>query len=184
MRLIMFKNTSDWIIIDTIDTQPFLEIVKKTIEDMSPIPLDPVSTRGENAKQYDLFDRLKNHTMINEIKETISLNLKKHLGYKKNSLKLVSAWTVLGYKNTYHELHKHNIKTKNHVSSVIYLKVPKSNKFNFYFIHQHNEEIFQERLNPKEGNIFIFPVWLWHGVYPQSEEGLRQTLNLDFEYEL
>jgi hypothetical protein len=179
----MFKNMSDWIIINTINTQPFLEIVKKTIEDMSPISLEQKSTRGENVKQYDLFDRLKSHIMINEIKETISLNLKKHLGYKINSLKLVSAWTVLGYKNTYHTLHKHNIKT-NHVSSVIYLKVPKSNEFNFYYIHQQNEEIFHRRLNPKEGNIFIFPCWLWHGVYPQSEEGLRQTLNLDFEYKL
>ena len=121
--------------------------------------------------------------MINKVKKIISLNLEKHLGYKINNLKLLSAWTVLGYKNTYHTLHRHNSK-KNHVSSVIYLKVPKSDKHSFYYLHQQNEEIFCERLNPKEGNIFIFPVWLWHGVYPQSERGLRQTLNLDFEYEL
>ena len=174
---------NDWMIIDSINTKPFLKMVKKTIEDMSPISLTHKSTTGKNAKQYPLFDRLKHHTMINKVKKIISLNLEKHLGYKINNLKLLSAWTVLGYKNTYHTLHRHNSK-KNHVSSVIYLKVPKSDKHSFYYLHQQNEEIFCERLNPKEGNIFIFPVWLWHGVYPQSERGLRQTLNLDFEYEL
>ena len=173
----------DWIIIDSINTKPFLKMVKKTIKDMSPISLIYKSTTGKNAKQYDLFDRFQHNTMINQIKKTISLNLQKHLGYKINNLKLLSAWTVLGYKNTYHTLHKHNSK-RNHVSSVIYLKVPKSNKYSFYYLRNHNEEIFCERLNPKEGDIFIFPVWLWQGVYPQSERGLRQTLNLDFEYEL
>ena len=102
----------DWIIIDSINTKPFLKMVKKTIKDMSPISLIYKSTTGKNAKQYDLFDRFQHNTMINQIKKTISLNLQKHLGYKINNLKLLSAWTVLGYKNTYHTLHRHNSKKK------------------------------------------------------------------------
>jgi len=174
---------NDWIIIDNIDTKPFLNMVKKTIKNMSPISLVDKSTTGKNSKQYDLFDCLKDNPMINKVKEVILLNLQKRFGYKINNLKLLSAWTVLGYKNTYHTLHRHNSK-KNHISLVIYLKVPKSNKNNFYYLYKQNEETLCGTLNPKQGDIFIFPVWLWHGVYPQSEKGLRQTLNLDFKYEL
>ena len=37
----------DWIIIDSINTKPFLKMVKKTIKDMSPISLIYKSTTGK-----------------------------------------------------------------------------------------------------------------------------------------
>jgi hypothetical protein len=37
-----------------------------------------------------------------------------------------------------------------------------------------------KEFSPKIGDFFIFPIHVLHGTYPQSE-GIRQTLNLDFE---
>ena len=37
-------------------------------------------------------------------------------------------------------------------------------------------------LMPNKGDLVIMPKTVWHGVYPQTSEGLRRTLNLDFSY--
>ena len=174
------KSNDDWIIVDSIDTKPFLKVVKEAIKTAPLMSIKYKSTTGKNAKQYDLLKYLEHNPIVDKIKEKILFNLKKHFNLKTYGLDLLSAWTVLGYKNTYHTLHRHNTTKQNHVSSVLYLKTPKSKKNNFYYLHKNNGEIDLKRLNPKEGDLFIFPVWLWHGVYPQLEKGLRQTLNIDF----
>ena len=176
------KFEDDWIISDNIGIKGISKIIKKGIKTTSPIPLDSKSTTGGNAKQYDLFEYLQYNSVMDKVKEKILLNLKRHLQLKLSDLKLLSAWTVLGYKNSYHTLHKHNEK-QNHVASVLYLKVPNSpprKKGSFYYLSKNGQEINCGRLSPKVGDLVIFPIWLWHGVYPQPE-GLRQTLNLDFE---
>ena len=170
-----FNN--DWIIIDNISITNISKIVKQGIKTTSSISLDSKSSRGDNVKQYDLFEYLNNNPAIDKIKEKILLNLDRHLHLKLNNLKLLSAWTVLGYKNSYHTLHKHN-KKQNHVSSVLYLNVQEEGIF--YYVYKKNEEIEYGSHKPQVGDLIIFPVWLWHGAYPQSQ-GLRQTLNLDFE---
>ena len=170
-----FNN--DWMIIDNISITNISKIVKQGIKTTSSISLDSKSSRGDNVKQYDLFEYLNNNPAIDKIKEKILLNLDRHLHLKLNTLKLLSAWTVLGYKNSYHELHKHN-KKQNHVSSVLYLNVKEGGIF--YYVYKKNEEIEYGSYKPQVGDLITFPVWLWHGSYPQSQ-GLRQTLNLDFE---
>jgi len=167
----------DWIIIDNISITNMSKIVKKGIKNTSPVSLDSKSTTGKNVKQYDLFNYIKNNSIIDMVKEKILLSLDRHLHLKLNNLKLLSAWTVLGYKNSYHTLHKHNDKI-NHVSSVIYLNVKEEGSF--YYVYKKNEEITYGSYKPQVGDLIIFPVWLLHGAYPQSR-GLRQTLNLDFE---
>ena len=172
----------DWIIIDNISIINMSKIVKKGIKNTSPVSLDSKSTTGKNVKQYDLFNYIKNNSIIDRVKEKILLSLDRHLHLKLNNLKLLSAWTVLGYKNSYHTLHKHNDK-KNHVSSVIYLNVLNSKikgEGNFYYVYKKNEEIKYGSYKPQVGDLIIFPVWLWHGAYNQSK-GLIQTLKLDFE---
>ena len=172
----------DWIIIDNMAIRDIAIMVKKGIKTTFPIALDSKSIAGGKSKQYDLFKYLKNNSAIDKIKEKILLNLDKHLQLKLSNLKLLSAWTVLGYKHSYHTLHKHNDK-KNHVASVLYLSVPnlKCKKDNsFFYVYKRDQQINYGSHKPRVGDLIIFPVWLWHGAYPQSK-GLRQTLNLDFE---
>ena len=173
---------NDWVIIDSIAIEDIAIMVKKGIKTTFPIALDSKSTAGGKSKQYDLFKYLKNNSTLDKVKEKILLNLDKHLQLKLSNLKLVSAWTVLGYKNSYHTLHKHG-DHKNHVASVIYLNVPNSKHERdgrFFYVYKKDQEIDYGSHKPRVGDLIIFPVWLWHGAYPQSK-GLRQTLNLDFE---
>jgi hypothetical protein len=157
-------------------------MIKKSIKKTVPICTDNKSTRGGRSKQYDVFNIIKNYPIINDIKEKILLNLQTCLQLKVKNLKLLSAWTVLGHKNSYHLLHNHNDK-KDHIASVLYLKVPdlkSKEEGNFYYVYQKNNKTNYGTHHPKKGDLIIFPIWLLHGVYPQPK-GLRQTLNLDFE---
>ena len=90
---------------------------------------------------------------------------------------------MLGYKGSYHTVHKHNNKI-NHISVVLYLNVNKTQQNNengnFYCFLNNQNNIQYYSHKPKKNDLIIMPVWLLHGVYPQ-EKGLRQTLNLDFE---
>ena len=174
---------NDWIIIDNMNINGFSKIIRKSIKNTNPICIDSKSTTGGKAKQYDLFNYIKNNFIIDKVKETILLNLESSLKLKLKNLKLLSAWTVLGYEHSYHSLHKHN-ERKNHIASVLYLNVPPSKRIKrdgtFFYVYKKNQEINYGSHEPKIGDLIIFPVWLWHGAYPQSK-GLRQTLNLDFE---
>ena len=170
--------SNDWLIVDNMNINGFSKIIKKIIKNTNPICIDSKSTTGGKSKQYDLFNHIKNNSIIDKVKETILLNLESSL-----QLKLVSAWTVLGYEHSYHSLHKHN-ERKNHIASVLYLNVPHPKRIKrdgtFFYVYKKNQEINYGSHEPKIGDLIIFPIWLWHGAYPQSK-GLRQTLNLDFE---
>lgn len=93
----------------------------------------------------------------------------------------MSAWTVLGKENSYHTVHNHNKKNLNYISTVTYLNVPKKDKGLFYYFFQNEENLEHRIIEPYKNMVIIMPSWIYHGVYPQGK-GLRQTLNLDFEY--
>jgi len=101
-------------------------------------------------------------------------------------------WTVLGGKGSFHTVHQHNAKgSVLGLSSVLYLNVPDTNddeqpNNNIYFIMNstpttvfspHQPNIVE--ISPKRGELYIFPNWVLHGTYPQSE-GTRQTFNVDY----
>ena len=176
----LFYN--DWFIIDNIAIKDVANMVKKGIKTTLPISLRSRSTTGGRAKQYELFKYFKNNSALNKLKERILANINKSLQLQVSDLKLVSAWTVLGYKNSYHTLHRHNTK-QNHISCVLYLSVPNSKSKkdgSLFYVYNRDQEINYGIHKPRAGELVIFPIWLWHGTYPQSK-GLRQTLNLEFE---
>jgi hypothetical protein len=174
------KFYDDWLIVDFLnETLNIKNIVSDVIKNKDPISLNNKSTVGEESKQYNL-DNILNQEIVNIIKDRVIFNLKKI--DIEVSLSLKSAWTVLGNKNSYHVLHKHNKKI-NHISTILYLAAPdfsEKEKGNFYCVLKEKDEIEYYSHSPKIGDMLIFPVWLWHGTYPQ-ENGLRQSLNLDFE---
>jgi len=69
---------------------------------------------------------------------------------------------------------------------VTYLHVPKR-RWNgdgaFYFAQLEDGILEQRQLDPEPGVFVIMPSNMLHGAYPQPA-GLRQTLNLDFEWKL
>ena len=176
----------DWMVIyniDTKETQKLSKFINDNIKKMDEVNLKPKSTRGPNSKQYDLLKLVKKHPKkIETVKEKVIFYLENTFNKKINPI-VQSAWTVLGQKGSYHLPHKHNSYDKTHVSSVLYLNTPKQTEDeagNFYWYFRKNNEILFYHHKPRKGDLIIFPVWIWHGTFPQNE-GLRQTLNLDFE---
>ena len=191
----------DWLLFSKINNiLDVKEQVNKTITNLKKVDVKYKSTKGDLSEQYDLFDSFlydKNFLFIlDKIKPFVinSVTEKKFIENIKD-LKLINAWTVLGYKNSWHEIHNHceygyqenplkKLK-KNQISVVLYINVDKksvkeNNKGSFYFIINNNNDLEYYTIKPETGKIIVFPVWLFHGTYPQGN-GLRQTLNLDFE---
>jgi len=109
-----------------------------------------------------------------------------------NHLKSFGIWTVRGEEGSFHKLHNHSAKSSVlGLSTVAYLNVPETNDHslpnnNVYFVmNGGSKNVFSTRGNdvyevsPINGQVFIFPNWLLHGTYPQSD-GLRQTFNIDY----
>lgn len=179
----------DWLIADKLNIDNLIQVVNKGTEISVSVPLDYLSISGNYyTKQYSLFKYFKNSSELNSLKEKILLNLNTHLKFKCNKLILQNAWSILSYEHSYHTLHKHNNNKINWITSVIYLavskfddyKYPRDSPGDFYYVYQQDKEIQYNNHKPQIGDLLIFPVWLWHGTYPQAK-GLRQTLNLEFE---
>jgi len=149
----------------TIDITDYKKTIDSLIKKTKPTNLKYQSTKGKNSKQYFIKDLSK----IEKISKDIQFFLNKKLN-------LINAWTVYGREGSYHTIHRHNKKHYPHLATVIYLKVPKKQAGDFTYILNESYDF----ITPKEGDIFVFPIDMIHGTYPQGK-GLRQTLNLDFE---
>jgi len=166
----------DWVIITKIDIKPVRKIMNKIMG--NELNIKGKSTRGFNSTQFDLYEqRSQFEEVINMVKyELCKLDLK--------SYNLLSAWTVIGKENGYHMVHNHNMVAQDHVSTVLYLKMPKKSNMHqssrFYYFLNDGNKINYHHFLPVEGNLVIMPVHILHGAYPQAK-GIRQTLNLDFE---
>jgi hypothetical protein len=171
----------DWLIIDNIKTDILINKILKTKKEEN---ISILSTKGKKSIQYKLTNEFNKENNLIKIRNLIETLIKKNLNKNFNincDLKLMSAWTVLGKENSYHTVHNHNKKNLNYVSTVTYLNVPKKDKGLFYYFFQNEENLEHRIIEPNKNMVIIMPSWIYHGVYPQGK-GLRQTLNLDFEY--
>jgi hypothetical protein len=164
----------DWLLKTKLEVEPIRKIIDQaggTLEDIS-----DKSTRGFGCQQFYLLNKKEK---FNEVIEIVKDQLN-HIS--KKSYKLLTAWTVLGQENNYHRVHSHSEPT-NHVSTVLYLRVPENNfhqSGEFYYFLKEEEKIKLYSFAPFEGLLVIMPRHILHGTYPQAK-GIRQTLNMDFE---
>tara|TARA_R110000751_G_C13756252_1_gene478776 strand:- start:78 stop:638 length:561 start_codon:yes stop_codon:yes gene_type:complete len=184
----MPKINKDWLIINKINKQNIETHINKIVQKLDPQPTDNITTHGKGSKQYSLYKHIKDSKFVDEIKDRIEKLLFDRFK-EKVTINLVSSWTVYGQEHGYHVLHKHAYKKDKvmNIASVVYLSVPEpveeprlKETNNFYCILNNNNQITYYTYKPAVEDILIFPIWLWHGSYPQSK-GLRHTLNLDFE---
>lgn len=175
----------DWVIKLNLNSNNYKTIINKKIKSLKAIDVTNKSTRGIKSRQYDLFETFKNDAdlqfILGEIKKHIAESLKSRIEYAFD-LNILSAWTVIGKKASYHIVHKHNEKMS-HIATVLYLDTPKlsvNEEGAFYFFLNDNNTVRYYHFTPKTNDLIIMPVWIYHGVYPQGN-GNRQTLNIDFE---
>lgn len=182
----------DWVIQTQLNIDDYRDLIIEATKEIESSVVGK-STSGDLSKQYDIYHRYNEEPFIN-LKNYIASHVKKALLYCKyitpeNNVELKASWVVIGKDYGYHQLHKHNDRMP-HISTVIYLEVPEDkNKRNIedkdgylYFITLENNEIKYNYVEPEVNKMLIFPVWVWHGTYPQKK-GRRISLNLDFSIE-
>ena len=173
---------SEWfVLIKDVDTKPFI----KAYDEAEKFETDITdrSTQGNNSIQYTVTaDSLKPLTSL------FHSYIKKIQGVGHRNFKDPNAWCVEGDKGSWHRTHNHSVRRlddepEEGVACVLYLNVPQSDDRGEFFYMIHTEKETQLNcLMPNKGDLIIMPKSVWHGVYPQTSEGLRRTLNLDLSY--
>ena len=110
------------------------------------------------------------------------------------NINISQSWIVSQYKGEYNPWHQHS----GHLSSVIYLKLPKGmDKFyekeledhypvggSIQFMFGEKQTLRSDTLTfrPEVGKMIIFPSWLKHSVYPFDADGERRSMSFNAYY--
>ena len=147
-----------------------------------------------------LVSQIKDEVKLNNtfIKKNLSKELiksiKKYLEVsddrKIKKVKIINLWVVRQFKNEYNPVHYHS----GQLSGVGYLKIPKNMNQNkdmknkkvktngtIDFINGQKNFLSKSiyNLNPKTGDLIIFPNYLMHAAYPFSVDGERRSFSFN-----
>ena len=117
-----------------------------------------------------------------------------NLNPTQDNINISQSWIVSQYKGEYNPWHQHS----GHLSSVIYLKLPKGmDKFfdkeskdhypvggAIQFMQGDKQNLRSDTLTfrPEVGKMLIFPSWLKHSVYPFDVDGERRSMSFNAYY--
>jgi uncharacterized protein (TIGR02466 family) len=125
----------------------------------------------------ELIKNIKNYLTMSEVK-------------KVKSIKIINLWVVRQFKNEYNPIHYHN----GQLSGVGYLQIPKNMSQNklvknkkfqtngtIDFINGQKNFLSKSiyNLNPKLGDLLIFPNYLMHTAYPFNIDGERRSFSFN-----
>ena len=125
-----------------------------------------------------------------ELIKNIKEYLKKSGVDKIKDVKLINVWVVKQFKNEYNPIHYHD----GQISGVGYLKIPKNMNLNktlknkkiktngtIDFINGQKNFLSKSiyNLNPKVGDLLIFPNYLMHSAYPFNVDGERRSFSFN-----
>jgi len=154
----------------------------------------------KNDYSSKLASQIKNEIKISNsfIKKNLSkeliINIKNYL--KKSNVKkikeveIINLWVVKQFKNEYNPIHYHD----GQLSGVGYLQIPKNmnqnklvknkkNKTNGTIDFINGQKNFLSKsiynLNPKLGDLIIFPNYLMHTAYPFNVDGERRSFSFN-----
>jgi uncharacterized protein (TIGR02466 family) len=162
--------------------------------------VDKTMISKKNDYSSKLVSQIKDEVKLNNsfIKKNLSgeliKNIKKYLEVsdvkKIKEVKIVNLWIVKQFKNEYNPIHYHN----GQLSGVGYLKIPKNMNQNkvirnkkvktngtIDFINGQKNFLSKSiyNLNPKIGDLLIFPNYLMHVVYPFNVDGERRSFSFN-----
>ena len=162
--------------------------------------VDNTTLSKKNDYSSKLASQIKNE--IKFTKSFIDKNLSKELiknikNYLKQSavknikeIKIINLWAVRQFKNEYNPIHYHN----GQLSGVGYLKIPKNMNQNkmvknkkiktngtIDFINGQRGFLSNSiyNLNPKLGDLILFPNYLMHTAYPFNIDGERRSFSFN-----
>ena len=128
------------------------------------------------------------------LSKELNKNIKKYLtnsGLNKiKEIKIINVWVIRQFKNEYNPIHYH----EEQLSGVGYLRIPKKMTQNnmvknkkiktngtIDFINGQKNFLSKSiyNLNPKVGDLIIFPNYLMHTAYPFNVEGERRSFSFN-----
>jgi uncharacterized protein (TIGR02466 family) len=162
--------------------------------------IDKSIINKKNDYSSKLVSQIKNEIKFsnNFIKKNLTKelikNIKKYLiksdSNKIKEIKIINLWVVRQFKNEYNPIHYHD----GQLSGVGYLKVPKNMNQNYMVKNKkiktngtidfiNGQKNFLSKciynLNPKVGDLMIFPNYLMHSVYPFNVRGERRSFSFN-----
>ena len=171
---------SEWLVLfRDVDVNPFIKAYDEA--DKTETDLTDRSTQGNKSKQYSIkYESIKPLALL------FHKYIKKIQGVGDKNWRIGNAWCVEGDKGSYHRLHNHTIAKKDAeyltgLACVLYVDVPQADdRGEFYYLIRDKDKTTLNVLMPNKGDLIIMPKTVYHGVYPQTSEGLRKTINIDF----
>jgi uncharacterized protein (TIGR02466 family) len=133
-----------------------------------------------------------NKNLSKELIKNIKIYLEKSDIKKIKEIKIINLWVVRQFKNEYNPIHYHD----GQLSGVGYLQIPKNmNQNNLVknkktktngtidFINGQKNFLSKSiyNLNPKLGDLLIFPNYLMHTAYPFNVDGERRSFSFNAE---
>ncbi|MDB9807812.1 2OG-Fe(II) oxygenase family protein [Candidatus Pelagibacter sp.] len=147
-----------------------------------------LASQIENEIKFtkSFIDKNLSNELINNIKNYLRQSDIKNI----KEIKIINLWTVRQFKNEYNPIHYHN----GQLSGVGYLKIPKNMNQNkmvknkkiktngtIDFINGQRSFLSKSiyNLNPKLGDLILFPNYLMHTAYPFNINGERRSFSFN-----
>ena len=162
--------------------------------------VDKTSITKKNDYSSKLTSQIKNEVKFTksfidkELSKELIKNIKNYLeqsGVKNiKEIKIINLWAVRQFKNEYNPIHYHN----GQLSGVGYLMIPKNMNQNkmiknkkiktngtIDFINGQRSFLSKSiyNLNPKLGDLILFPNYLMHTAYPFNIDGERRSFSFN-----
>ena len=151
---------------------------------------------GWHSPNFDLVNEGPPINFINEFKDFLKNIITNEFGweYLPNKQRIVAMWAIINKKNSYNVMHNHQ---NCYLSSAYYVKKPQnSGDITFFDPTEAKTYRFPEKerntnystqtvtIKPEEGDLLIFPSYLYHAVEINSsnEDRVVISFNIDIGY--
>jgi uncharacterized protein (TIGR02466 family) len=151
---------------------------------------------GWHSQNFDIVNQGPPINFLNKIKDYLKHIISNEFGWKyvPNKQRIVAMWAIINKKNSFNVTHNHQ---NCYFSSAYYVKKPKNSgditffdpkeakTYRFPKIEKYTEYSSEAvTIKPEEGDLLIFPSYLYHSVSENLSEDDRVVVsfNVDVDY--
>lgn len=132
----------------------------------------------------DVFEKYRPMTLLNGIGDAVKDYMADYTNSEYDAI-INNAWMTRMRQNTYCHVHSHSGYGGAHISGVYYFKTEPDDAY-LFFETPNEASAFSpvgksspERINPRVGQLLLFPSWLKHGVTTQKHDRDRVSVSFN-----